>query len=143
MPHSRCRRLHAHTESVSKRRETAIDSPSQSTACCSETIYEIASSQFPVYPPDLERIPEADLDCLPPYGKVVLVPDPPNPAGLQPLGLGHVALHVTRDLSPPLHGFYACSCAEVPFRNLPGYLIPGRRDEAAQLVYRSNRRPYE
>src|SRR5215211_4583318 len=47
MPHSRCRRLHAHTESVSKRRETAIDSPSQSTACCSETIYEIASSQVP------------------------------------------------------------------------------------------------
>src|SRR5215217_6603292 len=67
--------------------------------------------QLPIDPPDPEGVPEADLDRLPPDGEEFLVPDPPDPAGLQPfrklLGLGHVALHVAGRLLPFLHHFDA------------------------------------
>src|SRR5215208_453502 len=64
-------------------------------------------SQLPVYPPDPEGVPEAGLGRLPPDGKEFLVPDPPDPARLQPLGkflgFGHVALDVAGHLFPFLH----------------------------------------
>ena len=75
------------------------------------------------------------------------MPESPNPAGLQPfgklLGLGHVALHVARCLFPLPDSFSAGTGAEVPLGELPSNLIPGSRYEAAQLIYRSKRRPHE
>src|SRR5215204_145578 len=91
--------------------------------------------QFPVYPSDPEGVLKADLDRLPADGKVVLVPDPPNSARLQPfrelLGFSHVALHVACCLFPLLHGFHTSTGVEMPLGDLPGYLIPGRRYKAA------------
>src|SRR5215210_3006627 len=101
----------------------------------------------PVYPSDPEGLPEADLGPLPSDGEEFLVPDPPDPAGLQPLGkllgLGHVALHVAGRLFPSLHGFDAGTGVEVPLGVLPCNLIPGRRDETAHLAYCSERWPHE
>jgi hypothetical protein len=42
--------------------------------------------KFPVYPSDLVGVPEANLGRLPPDGEVFLIPYPPDPACLQPLG---------------------------------------------------------
>jgi hypothetical protein len=80
-------------------------------------------SQIPIDPPDPEGVPEADLDRLPLDGEEFLVPDSPDPAGLQPfgelLGFGHVALHVARYLSPSLYSFNTCSRTEVALGNFP------------------------
>src|SRR4051795_2974312 len=67
--------------------------------------------QLPVYPPDLVGVPEADLGRLPPDGEESLVPYPPDPTRLQPLGellgLGQVTLRVAGRLLPLLRGFDA------------------------------------
>src|SRR5215207_4905490 len=74
-------------------------------------------------------------------------PYSPDPARLQPLGKllgpGHVALYVARRLLPPLHSFNTSPSVEMPFRNLPGDLVPGSGYEAAQLTYWSESRPHE
>jgi hypothetical protein len=107
----------------------------------------LSPRQLPVYPSDYEGIPEADLDRLPLDWEQVLVPDPPDPARLQPfgelLGFGHVALHVARYRSPLLRHFDAGPSVEMPLGDLPSDLIPRRRDEATQLAYRSKRRSHE
>src|SRR5215217_5056952 len=75
--------------------------------------------QLPVYPPDSEGVPEADLGRLPPDGEKFLVPNPPDPARLQPfgelLGFGHVSLHVAGRLFPSPHGYNTSPSVEMPF----------------------------
>ena len=69
-----------------------------------QRVATLSLGQLPVYPPDPEGVPQADLDRHPADGKVFLVPYSPDPARLQPfrilLGLGHVALHVAGRLFP-------------------------------------------
>src|SRR5215217_5535192 len=91
--------------------------------------------QFPIYPPDPEGVPEADLNRLPLDGKEFLVPNPPDPTRLQPLrkllGFGHVALHVAGHLFPSPHGYDASPSVEMPLGDLPRNLVPGRGYKAA------------
>src|SRR5215217_102708 len=87
-------------------------------------------SQPPVHSPDLISVFEANFGRLPPNGEQLLVPYPPHPARLHPLGellgLSNVSLHETSSPLPFLHLLDVCPREQMPLRNLSAHLVPGR-----------------
>src|SRR5215217_8873909 len=90
-------------------------------------------SQPPVDPPDPVGVPETSVHRLPSDGEQLLVPRPPNPARLYPLGellgLGYIPLDITGHALPVPHLLYPSTREQVALADLSAHLVPGIRHE--------------